>query len=77
MYLFSLKNKVAVVTGGYGHLGEAMTKGLAEAGAMVFVGGRNIEKYQSKFQTVENIEYQELDISSTDSIRKAFKQIKD
>jgi NAD(P)-dependent dehydrogenase (short-subunit alcohol dehydrogenase family) len=77
MHLFSLKNKVAVVTGGYGHLGEAMTKGLAEAGATVFVGGRNIEKFQSKFETVENIEYQELDISSTDSIRKAFKQIND
>jgi NAD(P)-dependent dehydrogenase (short-subunit alcohol dehydrogenase family) len=77
MDLFSLMNKVAVVTGGYGHLGEAMTNGLAEAGATVFVGGRSIEKFQSKFKTAENIEYQELDISSTDSIREAFRQIND
>ncbi|WP_445628700.1 SDR family oxidoreductase [Nostoc sp. DSM 114167] len=39
--LFSLKERVAVVTGGSGVLGGAMAKGLALAGARVVVLGRN------------------------------------
>ncbi len=39
--LFSLKDRVAVVTGGSGVLGGAMAKGLALAGARVVVLGRN------------------------------------
>ncbi|MDZ8187583.1 MAG: SDR family oxidoreductase [Nostoc sp. ChiSLP02] len=39
--LFSLKDQVAVVTGGYGVLGGAMARGLALAGARVVVLGRN------------------------------------
>lgn len=38
---FSLKNKVIIVTGGTGVLGEAFTKGIAEAGAAVGILGRN------------------------------------
>jgi NAD(P)-dependent dehydrogenase (short-subunit alcohol dehydrogenase family) len=39
--LFSLKDQVAVVTGGSGALGGAMARGLALAGARVVVIGRN------------------------------------
>lgn len=39
--LFSLKDHVAIVTGGYGVLGGAMARGLALAGARVVVLGRN------------------------------------
>ena len=38
--LFSLKNKVAVITGGTGVLGQEMVKGLAYAGASVVIIGR-------------------------------------
>ena len=38
--MFSLKGKVAVVTGGTGVLGGAMARGLAAAGAMVGILGR-------------------------------------
>jgi NAD(P)-dependent dehydrogenase (short-subunit alcohol dehydrogenase family) len=38
---FSLANKVIIVTGGTGVLGDAFTKGIAEAGATVGVLGRN------------------------------------
>lgn len=39
--LFSLENRVAVVTGGSGVLGGAMARGLADAGARVAVLGRD------------------------------------
>jgi NAD(P)-dependent dehydrogenase (short-subunit alcohol dehydrogenase family) len=43
-YLYRLDNKVALVTGGYGGIGEAVSRGLAQAGASVAVSGRNAEK---------------------------------
>jgi NAD(P)-dependent dehydrogenase (short-subunit alcohol dehydrogenase family) len=45
--LFSLKGKTAVVTGGTGVLGSAMSKALAKAGARVTVLGRRLEVAQS------------------------------
>jgi len=39
--LFSLRGKVALITGGCGHLGSAMARGLAEAGASVILTSRN------------------------------------
>jgi NAD(P)-dependent dehydrogenase (short-subunit alcohol dehydrogenase family) len=38
---FGLQGKVAVVTGGYGLIGSALSRGLADAGAAVAVLGRN------------------------------------
>ena len=42
--LFSLKDKVAIVTGGTGVLGGAIAHGLAAAGARVVILGRRAEK---------------------------------
>ena len=42
--LFRLEGKVALVTGGYGGIGEAVSRGLAGAGAKVAVAGHNAEK---------------------------------
>jgi gluconate 5-dehydrogenase len=39
--LFRLDGKVALVTGGYGGIGEAVCRGLAAVGAKVAVAGRN------------------------------------
>ena len=44
--LFSLQNRVAIVTGGTGHLGTAFCQTLAEAGARVVVTSRSLEKAQ-------------------------------
>jgi NAD(P)-dependent dehydrogenase (short-subunit alcohol dehydrogenase family) len=44
--LFSVENKIAVVTGGTGVLGSVMAKGMAEAGAHVVIVGRKIEAGQ-------------------------------
>ena len=42
--LFRLDGKVALVTGGYGGIGEAVSRGLVLAGAKVAVSGHNAEK---------------------------------
>jgi len=43
--LFSLDGRVVIVTGGAGHLGREMAKGLAAFGAHVVVVGRNAERF--------------------------------
>ena len=43
--LFSLKGKTALITGGCGHLGKAMTEALNDAGAVVYVAGTSREKF--------------------------------
>ena len=41
--LFSVENKVAVITGGTGVLGSVMAKGMADAGAHVMIIGRRVD----------------------------------
>lgn len=42
--LFDLSGKVALITGGTGHLGSAMSRALAEAGASVVLTSRDAER---------------------------------
>ena len=42
--LFRLDGKVALVTGGYGGIGEAICRGLAKSGAKVAISGHNGER---------------------------------
>ncbi|MEJ6023430.1 SDR family NAD(P)-dependent oxidoreductase [Ramlibacter sp. PS4R-6] len=42
--MFQLTGKIAVVTGGNGGIGLGMARGLAQAGALVVIAGRNAEK---------------------------------
>ena len=75
--IFSLQNKVIAITGGYGYLGQAISSGLAEAWATVYVLGRDETKFRESFQEATNIFFQNCDISSTTSIQNAFKSIID
>lgn len=51
--LFSLKDKVAIVTGGTGVLGSAIGAGLAKAGAKVGLLGRRAEKAEAAAKTIQ------------------------
>lgn len=50
-----MKGKVAVITGGNGTLGSAFAKGLAKAGATVFILGRNEEKSATRVHEFKKI----------------------
>lgn len=73
--LFSLKRKTIAVTGGYGHLGGAISQGLSEAGAEVIVLGRNKKKFDKLFYDSFTVHFISCDISSTESISNAFQEI--
>ncbi len=49
---FSLSGCNALITGGAGHLGRAICRSLGEAGASVFVGGRNQEALHAWCETL-------------------------
>lgn len=74
---FSLKGKIAIVTGGYGHLGKAFSEALYEAGAKVVIAGHNKKKYERIFskREKEDYHYQEMDISDSISIKDCFESI--
>lgn len=72
---FSLENKVAVVTGGYGYLGKAFVQSLHEAGAKVIVGGRDEPKFEAAFPDAADICFHPLDVSSTESIKRCFADV--
>jgi len=45
--LFDLTGRVALITGGSGYLGQALSRALAEAGALVVIGSREQNRAQS------------------------------
>lgn len=55
MKLFSLENRVAVVTGGNRGLGRSMALGLAEAGADVVIVGRDEEKNNAVVAEIQGL----------------------
>lgn len=79
MELFSLKDKVAIVTGGAGALGAAMVKGLAEAGCKVAVLGRTKSKLDAFVQELSNEGYQAMalaaDVLDKANLEKARDQV--
>jgi len=72
---FLLNDKVAIVTGGYGHLGKGMSEALNEAGAKVVIAGKSKDKFLKTFASDKNYFFVETDISNTDSIINCFKSV--
>jgi gluconate 5-dehydrogenase len=78
LQLFDLTGKTAVVTGGYGHLGKAMVKALADCNATVVIAGRSEEEFSDVFGEVKNakIQFRKIDILNAESIVSCFANIR-
>jgi gluconate 5-dehydrogenase len=75
--LQSLKGKTAVVTGGAGYLGSAISETLAELGANLVLASRDQQKCEKKCKEIEELSQGEiravgleLDVLSKDSVSK-------
>lgn len=74
--VFDLKDKVAIVTGGYGHLGTGIVNALLSYGARVYVAGRSIDRFLNKFKKgTTGLSFIEIDILNTDSIQECFEKV--
>ena len=67
-----LKGKVAFVPGGYGGIGEAVCRALANAGAKVIVAGRDFGKASALARKLKGKALQ-LDVTEVPSIERALK----
>ncbi len=76
---FSLEGQVALITGGTGTLGSCMAKGLAAAGAIVVVLGRNAESGDRVVAAITEAggkaTFKACDVLKEDSLRKANAEI--
>lgn len=74
--LFDLKGKIILITGGYGHLGTAISKGLEAHNAIVLVLGRYQNKFEKVFGANANIHFVHGDVSESSSLKETFQKIK-
>lgn len=76
--LFNLQDKTAFITGATGHLGSAMARGLAEAGARVIVSSRNLQKAQELAASLPSSSKPHLGVAldhmQEESISEGFRQ---
>ena len=73
--LFSLKGKVAIVTGGCGWLGHAMVDVLTESGAKVYVAGTSLEKFHKVYGEETTMVFLPINILETKSIKSVFEAV--
>ncbi|MGD8790620.1 MAG: glucose 1-dehydrogenase [Burkholderiales bacterium] len=74
--MFDLSGKVAIVTGGNGGIGLGMARGLARAGAIVVIVGRNEEKSQAAVQELQDLGSDAIsvkaDVAHEDAVAELF-----
>ncbi len=72
---FSLKGRVALITGGAGLYGRQLVEALAEAGARTYIASRNLASLQAEADKYDNVKALELDLGDEASIRKVVADI--
>lgn len=72
---FKLDGRIAVVTGGCGHLGHAIVEALSEAGAKVYVAGTDKDKFYRVFGKNSPHYFVPVNILESQSIREAFQTV--
>ena len=78
--IFSLHEKVVLITGGSGHLGSAMSEGLLQYGAKLYIASRNQEK-NAEYARYLSDKYNRkvfqiyLDTTDANSVQKAVEEI--
>lgn len=75
VYTFDLSNKIILITGGYGHLGKAVTESLLHHGAVVYVLGRSAEKFRESLANHDRLHFEQCDIGQASSIAAAMKAV--
>jgi NAD(P)-dependent dehydrogenase (short-subunit alcohol dehydrogenase family) len=75
IYTFDLNEKVVLVTGGYGHLGKAITESLVYHNAIVYVLGREKAKFDEAFQINSSLNFISCDISDSENIEKSLEEV--
>ncbi|MFQ5771575.1 MAG: SDR family oxidoreductase, partial [bacterium] len=78
--LFSLQNKIIIITGGAGHLGSPMSKALASFGATVILIGRNEQKLrdfvkQNQTEGNNRFEYFVCDVTREEDFQEVVKKV--
>ena len=77
--LFDLSDKVAIVTGGNGGIGQGIASGLLECGAAVVIAGRNEEKNKDAVAQLVKIgppvSAVVLDVTNEEQCRAAVKEV--
>lgn len=76
---FSLEGRVALVTGGSGHIGRAICSRLAAAGASVLVNGRSAEKVAKVVEALRSVghaaEAAVFDVTSGSAVTRFFGEL--
>jgi NAD(P)-dependent dehydrogenase (short-subunit alcohol dehydrogenase family) len=79
--LFSIKDKVAIITGGTGVLGSAMAKGLADEGCQVIILGRRKDAGDQVVALIESsggkAVFQQADVLDQSQLEKVNKTVLD
>lgn len=79
MKLFSLNEKVIIVTGGAGYFGTPISTALAEAGAKVIIASRNLEKCNTLASEIRerglNACAMSLDLGNVNSVNDFIKEV--